>query len=103
MDHSSTSVSAFLRPGVNAMQLMPSNSQRLSNTIKIQIELIIRNEQINNSTEEETSNSKQKSIEQINESCLAELKKELKCIFHTSAYSNVISDQTIKELIKLMP
>jgi hypothetical protein len=103
IDHQPTSVTAYLRPGVNAMQLTSSNSQRSSNTTKIQIELIIRIEQMNNHTDEDSANSKQKSIEQINEQCLAELKKELKVIFHTSAYSNVISEETIKELAKLMP
>jgi hypothetical protein len=80
-----------------------SNSQRSSNTRKIQIELIIRIEQMNNNTDEEILNSKQKSIEQINEQCFIELKKELKIIFDTSSYSNIISEQTIKELVKLMP
>lgn len=103
LDQQSASPAAYLRPGVNAMQLTPSNSQRSSNTSKIQIELIIRIEQINHQSDEDAVNSKQKSIEQINEQCFAELKKELKVIFHTSAYSNVISEQTVKELVKLMP
>ena len=85
------------------MQLTSSNSQRSSNTNKIQIELIIRIEQINHQMDDDMVNSKQKSIEQISEQCAAELKKELKIIFHTSAYSNVISEQTIKDLVKLMP
>jgi hypothetical protein len=58
---------------------------------------------MNNNHDEEIPNSKQVSIQQINEQCFAELKKELKVIFSTSAYSNVISEQTIKELVKLMP
>jgi hypothetical protein len=58
---------------------------------------------VNNQTDEEIANSKQKSIEHINQQCFAELKKELKIIFSTSAYSNVISEQTIKDLVKLMP
>ena len=105
IDQQSSSVTAYLRPGINAMQLtsVASNSQRSSNTRKIQIELIIRIEQMNNNTDEEILNSKQKSIEQINEQCFVELKKELKLIFHTSSYSNIISEQTIKELVKLMP
>jgi hypothetical protein len=57
----------------------------------------------NNNTDEEISNLKQKSIEQINEQCFDELKKELKVIFDTSNYSNIISEETIKELVKLMP
>ncbi len=85
------------------MQLTSSNSQRSNNTTKIQIELIIRIEQINNQMNEDLTNSKKKSIEQINEQCLVELKNELKIIFHTSAYSNIISEPTIKELVKLMP
>ncbi|CAF2651041.1 unnamed protein product [Rotaria sp. Silwood2] len=97
---------AYLRPGINAVQLTSSNSQRSGNTTKIQIELTIRIEQMNNTnnnTDEERSNSKQKSIEQINEQCFTELKKELKIIFGTSSYSNVISERTIKELVKFMP
>lgn len=79
-----------------------SNSQRSSNTTKIQIELIIRIEQINK-TDEDKLNTKEKSIEQINEECFNELKKELKNIFGCSSYSNVISEQTIKNLVILMP
>ncbi|CAF3956303.1 unnamed protein product, partial [Rotaria magnacalcarata] len=97
------SIVAYLRPGVNAIQLASSSSQRSTNTSKIQIELIIRIEQINTNTDEERSNSKEKSIEQINEQCFIELKKELKVIFGSSSYSNVISEQTIKDLVKLMP
>ena len=103
LDQQSSSITAYLRPGVNALQLTPTNSQRSSNTNKIQIELIIRIEQINDQPEEDMSSSKEKLMEQINEQCLIELKKELKLIFRTSAYSNVISEQTIKELVKLMP
>lgn len=100
----SSSVTAYLRPGINAIQLISSNSQRSTNPTKIQIELIIRSEQVNNNnTDEEISNLKQKSIEQINEQCFDELKKELKVIFDTSNYSNIISEETIKELVKLMP
>lgn len=97
--------SAYLRPGINAMQLTSSNSQRSSNPRKIQIELIIRIEQNNNNNndDQECLNSKDKLIEQINQQCFDELKKELKNIFHTSVYSNIISEQTIKELVKLMP
>lgn len=104
MDQQS-SITAYFRPGLNAMQLTSSNSQRSSNTRKIQIELIIRIEQVNsnNNNDEECLNSKEKLLEQIREQCLDELKKELKNIFHTSSYSNIISEQTIKELVKLMP
>lgn len=102
---SSSSVIAYLRPGTNAMQLTSSNSQRSSNTRKIQIELIIRIEQINNNHDVggEDRNSKEKLLENIYEQCENELKKELKNIFHTSSYSNILSEQTIKDLIKLMP
>ncbi|CAF1586360.1 unnamed protein product [Rotaria magnacalcarata] len=103
LDQQTSSIVAYLRPGVNAIQLASSSSQRSTNTSKIQIELIIRIEQINTNTDEERSNSKEKSIEQINEQCFIELKKELKVIFGSSSYSNVISEQTIKDLVKLMP
>ena len=104
LDQQSPLVTAYLRPGINACQLTSPSSQRSTNTTKIQIELIIRIEQVNSNNDEEIIiNSKQKSIEQINEQCLIELKKELKVIFSTSAYSNIISEQTIKELVKLMP
>ncbi|CAF3492052.1 unnamed protein product [Rotaria sp. Silwood1] len=108
IDQQPSSIIAYLRPGVNAIQLTSSNSQRSGNTTKIHIELTIRIEQMNNNnnnnnTDEEKSNSIQKSIEQINEQCFIELKKELKIIFGTSSYSNVISEQTIKNLVKLMP
>lgn len=85
------------------MQLTSTHSQRSSNTHKIQIELIIRIEHINDQPEEDLSHAKEKLMEQTNEQCLIELKKELKLIFRTSSYSNVISEQTIKELVKLMP
>ncbi|CAF3534927.1 unnamed protein product, partial [Rotaria sp. Silwood2] len=106
IDQQLSSIIAYLRPGINAVQLTSSNSQRSGNTTKIQIELTIRIEQMNNNnnnTNEERSKSKQKSIEQINEQCFIELKKELKKNFGISSYSNVISEQKIKELVKLMP
>jgi len=89
-----TSTIAYLRPGVNAVQLTTtSNSQqRSSNRNQIQIELIIR-----------VDISKQKSFEHINEQCLNELKTELRNIFHTSNYSNLISEETIQQLVELMP
>lgn len=103
IDQQSSTVIAYLRPGTNAMQLTSTNSQRSSTTNKIQIELIIRIEHITDQSEENTQHFKEKLMEQINEQCLVELKREFKLIFHTSAYSNIISEQTIKELVKLMP
>ncbi|CAF1152670.1 unnamed protein product [Adineta steineri] len=98
-----SSVTAYLRPGTNAIQLTSLSSQRSGSTTKIHIELTIRIEQVNNDHDEETQNPKQKLIEQINEQCFIELKKELKSIFSTSSYSNIISERTIKALVKLMP
>jgi hypothetical protein len=99
----SPSVTAYLCAGVNAVQLTSSNSPRLGNTTKIQIELTIRIEQMDNKTDEDMPHPKQQLIEQTNERCFAELKKELRLMFGTNTYSNIISEQTIKELVKLMP
>jgi hypothetical protein len=104
IEQHSSSVTAYIRPGVNAMQLTSSSSQRSTNTTKIHIELTIRIEsQLTHTQEEESAIGKPNSVKKINEQCLLELKKELKAIFSTSAYSNVISEQTIKDLVKLMP
>ena len=106
IEYQPSTVIAYLRPGANAVQLTSSStssssSQRSGNTIHI--ELTIRIEQMTNQHVEGSANSKHSLLEQVNEQCLAELKAELKLIFHTSTYSNIISEQTIKDLVKLMP
>ncbi|CAF0748672.1 unnamed protein product [Adineta ricciae] len=102
IEYQPSTVIAYLRPGANAVQLTSSSSsQRSGNTIHI--ELTIRIEQMTNHHDEGSANSKHSPLEQVNEQCLAELKAELKLIFHTSTYSNIISEQTIKDLVKLMP
>lgn len=104
LDQPSPTTIAYLRPGTNAVQLTTSHSQRASsNTKKIQIELTIRLEQPETSSNEKQFHSKRKSIEQIQQDCFTEIKSELRKIFQSSNYSNVISEQTIHDLVKLMP
>ena len=99
----SPSISAYLRPGTNAVQLTASNSQRAGDhqAHKIHIELTIRVEQATHqSNERPVAPSKRKLI---NEHCLTELREECKQIFGTSDYSSILSDQTLCDLVKLMP
>ena len=109
IEQRSPTITAYLRPGTNAVQLTSSTSQRSSgggSSHKIQIELTIRIEQVKNSGQsgdEILSNPKQRSIEQIDEQCLAELKTELKHLFAPHSYSTALSEQTLKDLVKLMP
>jgi hypothetical protein len=111
VEQRSPTITAYLRPGSNAVQLTSTTSQRSSggggaSSHKIQIELTIRIEQVKNSgqsADESLSNPKQRSLEQVNEQCLAELKSELKHLFAPHSYSTVLSEQTIKDLVKLMP
>ena len=105
LEQRSPTITAYLRPGSNAVQLTSSTSQRSSaGSHKIQIELTIRIEQVKNSGQSgDEPISKQRSVDQINELCLAELKEELKHLFAPHSYSTVLSEQTIKDLVKLMP
>ena len=99
----SPSISAYLRPGTNAVQLTASNSQRAGDQAhKIHIELTIRVEQVTHQSKERPAAAPSKR-KLINEHCLAELKEECKQIFGASDYSHVLSDGTLHDLVKLMP
>jgi hypothetical protein len=100
IDQHPSSTTAYLRPGVNAVQLTSSTPERADSHQKIHIQLTIRIEQ---TTPIDVNKSKQRTHEQINEHCLNELKGELKEIFTSHSYSTIISDRTIDELVRLMP
>ena len=66
-----------------------------------QIELTIRTEQSNLTNDEKRK--QQTPIEQLNEQCLNEIKKELKLIFGHTSHAMIIPERAIKEMVKLMP
>ena len=66
-----------------------------------QIELTIRTEQSNMTNDEKRK--QQTPIEQLNEQCLNEIKKELKLIFGNTSHAMIIPERAIKEMVKLMP
>lgn len=65
------------------------------------IELTIRTEQSNITNDERRK--QQTPLEQLNENCLNELKKELKSIFGTNPHANIVPERAIKEMVKVMP
>lgn len=65
------------------------------------IELIIRTEQSNVTNDEKRK--QQTPLEQLNERCLNEIKKELKLIFDNNSHAMIIPERAIKEMVKLMP
>jgi hypothetical protein len=66
-----------------------------------EMNLIIRTEQSNLTNDDKRK--QQTPIEQLNEQCLNELKKELKSIFGNSSHAMIIPERAIKEMVKLMP
>jgi len=73
----------------------------LHNQIHEDMFLTIRTEQSNVINDEKRK--QQTPIEQLNEQCLNELKKELKAIFGNNSHSMIIPERAIKEMVKLMP
>lgn len=85
---------AYLRLGAKA-------HLALANDHLDEMHLIIRTEQSNLNNDEKRK--QQTPIEQLNERCLNELKKELKTIFGNSSHAMIIPERAIKEMVKLMP
>jgi hypothetical protein len=73
----------------------------LANQTMNEMNLIIRTEQSNLNNDDKRK--QQTPIEQLNEQCLNELKKELKSIFGNSSHAMIIPERAIKEMVKLMP
>jgi superfamily II DNA helicase RecQ len=88
------STAAYLRLGPKAHFV-------LANQTINQINLIIRTEQSNLTNDERRK--QQTPVEQLNEQCLNELKKELRSIFGNASYAMIIPERAIKEMVKLMP
>jgi hypothetical protein len=89
-----SSFNAYLRPGSNAVQLTSGASQRSSNSgQKISIELTIRIE--TNGKEKETATFHARTIEQISEECLAELRQ--------LCSPSILPEALLKDLVRLMP
>jgi len=88
------STAAYLRLGPKAHIV-------LANKTMNDIELVIRTEQSNMANDEKRK--QQTPIEQLNEQCLIELKKELKLIFGNSSHAMIVPERAIKEMVKLMP
>ena len=63
--------------------------------------MTIRTEQSNFTNDEKRK--QQTPIEQLNEQCLNELKKELKAIFGNTSHAAIIPERAIKEMVKVMP
>lgn len=107
VEQRSSNLTAYFRPGTNAVQLIsPAAGPSSNNVQKIQIELTIRIESSslsNQKHDEDIHTTRRKTIEQINNLCLAELKEELKNMSAPHSYSTILSEQAIKDLVKLMP
>ena len=88
---------AYLRLGPKAHMALSTQSNKLMG----QIELTIRTEQSNITNDEKRK--QQTPIEQLNEQCLNEIKKELKLIFGNNSHAMIIPERAIKEMVKLMP
>jgi len=88
---------AYLRLGPKAHAALSNQSNKLMS----QIEMTIRTEQSNLTNDEKRK--QQTPIEQLNEQCLNELKKELKLIFGNSSHAMIIPERAIKEMVKLVP
>jgi hypothetical protein len=88
---------AYLRLGPKAHTALSNQANQSFS----QIELTIRTEQSNLNNDEKRK--QQTPIEQLNEQCLSELKKELKLIFGNSSHAMIIPERAIKEMVKLMP
>ncbi|CAF0836994.1 unnamed protein product [Adineta steineri] len=91
------SSAAYLRLGPKAHMALSNQSNRFMNPI----ELTIRTEQSNITNDEKRK--QQTPVEQLNEQCLKELKKELKSIFGQNSHAMIIPERAIKEMVKLMP
>jgi hypothetical protein len=65
------------------------------------LELTIRTEQSNFTNDDKRK--QQTPVEQLNEQCLNELKKELKIIFGNSSHAMIIPERVVKEMVKTMP
>jgi superfamily II DNA helicase RecQ len=83
------------------LRLGPKAHIILSNKMMDNIELIIRTEQSNIINDDKRK--QQTPIEQLNEQCLNEIKKELKLIFGNTSHAMIIPERAIKEMVKLMP
>ena len=88
---------AYLRLGAKAHMALSNQSNKFMNPI----ELTIRTEQSYKINDEKRK--QQTPIEQLNEQCLNELKKELKLIFGNSSHAVIVPERAIKEMVKLMP
>lgn len=91
------SAAAYLKLGSKAHLALSTQSSRTFNTI----ELTIRTEQSNITND--AKRKQQTPIEQLNEQCIKELKKELKSIFGDSSHAIIIPERAIKEMVKVMP
>jgi hypothetical protein len=91
------STAAYLRLGPQAHLALSNQSHQ---SMK-QIEMTIRTEQSHITNDEKRK--QQTPIEQLNEQCLNELKKELKLIFGNSSHAMIVPERAIKEMVKLMP
>ena len=91
---STSNITAYLRPGSNAVQL--------TNTQKIHIELTIRLDPP--TKDEQRENKDERTIEQINEQCLVELKDELQRIFPSEEDQHrLFPDELLRDLVQSMP
>ena len=88
------STAAYLRLGIKSHLVL--SQQHIED-----IFLTIRTEQSNLINDEKRK--QQTPIEQLNEQCLNELKKELKNIFGNTSHGMIIPERAIKEMVKLMP
>jgi hypothetical protein len=91
------STAAYLRLGPQAHLALSNQSHQ---SMK-QIEMTIRTEQSHITNDEKRK--QQTPIEQLNEQCLNELKKELKLILGNSSHAMIVPERAIKEMVKLMP
>lgn len=83
------------------LRLGPKSQLVLFNKTMENIELAIRLEQSNLTNDDKRK--QQTPIEQLNEQCLNELKKELKLIFGNISHAMIVPERAIKEMVKLMP
>lgn len=106
VEQRSSTITAYFRPGSNAVQLISPNVPNSNGIEKIHIELRIRIEtasQTTVKTDEDIQTTRQRTIEQINELCLAELKEELKSMAGSNNYATILSDRALELLVKVMP
>ena len=91
------STAAYLRLGAKAHSVLSNQSAGFSTPMQ----MTIRTEQANLTNDEKRK--QQTPVEQLNEQCLNELKKELKLIFGNSSHATIIPERVIKEMVKMMP